>query len=26
LEEAVAAAKCIIEAERHNLRRRLGVR
>jgi guanylate kinase len=25
-EEAVAAAKCIIEAERHNLRRRLGVR
>jgi guanylate kinase len=26
LEEAVAAAKCIIEAERHNLRRRLGER
>ncbi|MEE9455659.1 MAG: guanylate kinase [bacterium] len=26
LEEAVAAAKCIIEAERHNLRRRLGFR
>lgn len=25
LEEAVAAAMCIIEAERHNLRRRLGV-
>jgi guanylate kinase len=26
LEDAVAAAKCIIEAERHNLRRRLGTR
>ncbi len=26
LEDAVAAAKCIVEAERHNLRRRLGTR